>query len=53
MNLCVALNYGHLATTREGNPYSIRSYFLIIDCDTDSKLSQRQLSFDAGLAIHD
>ena len=45
------LGYGfelwHSAVERASNPYSIPSYFSIIDYDTDPKSSWRQLLFDA------
>ena len=50
MYSALALNYGHLARACEANPYFIQLYYAKNDYDTDSKLSQRQLSFDAGLA---
>ena len=48
MFLAIDLNWDHFMGVLEDNPYTMRSYFSIIDCDTYPNSFQRQLSFDTG-----
>ena len=53
MYLAIDLNWGHLMGAPEDNPYTMWSYFSIIDCNTHPKPFQRQLSFDSGYVFRD
>ena len=47
------LNHGHFVRALQDDPYPSELYNVINDCDTDSKSSQHQLSFDAGYVVND